>query len=443
VIDIRQGDCFEVLAELEAGSIDACVTDPPYGIGFMGREWDTFKPATLDANSHRSFQQVDRDRLAANPNLKGRKRSPVTSPSQIEYDRSAKGQHAFQSWSQAWAVEVLRVMKPGAHLVVCGAPRSYHRMTCGLEDAGFEIRDSLLWLFGQGFPKSRNLGDGRGTALKPSYEPIVLARKPCEGSTTANVEKHGTGALNIEACRVEPTGERLGGGSEKWTRHSGGWRRPWMDDPDAQAEAAERSKAGVERATEEGRWPANLVLDEEAAAMLDAQSGERVAGHHPTTRGPGGLSTSGHAGQDELEERYSDTGGASRFYYVAKPSRAERDQGCEDLPPTSAGEATGGRKEGSAGLNSPRAGAGRTGGGRNAHPTVKPVALMRWLVRLVTPPGGVVLDPFMGSGTTGMACQYERLAFIGIEREAEWMEVARRRVLSVAPLFAGSVEGDQ
>lgn len=142
--------------------------------------------------------------------------------------------------------------------------------------------------------------------------------------------------------------------------------------------------------------------------MLDAQSGRLAGGSYPSRRGPGGVSTSGHAGQQGLEARCLDSGGASRFYYVAKPSRAERDQGCA--------------------------------GDRNAHPTVKPIDLMRWLVRLVTPPGGVVLDPFMGSGTTGMACQYERLAFIGIEREAEWMEVARRRVLSVAPLFAESVD---
>ena len=173
--------------------------------------------------------------------------------------------------------------------------------------------------------------------------------------------------------------------------------------------------------------------------MLDAQSGELTSGvmragqQRQKSKGLGGYGD-GFPDEATRTDTPGDSGGASRFYYVAKPSRAERDQGCADLPPRTPGECTD-REEGSAGIT-PYAGAGRSGGGRNAHPTVKPVDLMRWLVRLVTPPGGVVLDPFMGSGTTGMACQYERRGFIGIEREAEWVEVARRRVRSVAPLFA-------
>jgi hypothetical protein len=188
-----------------------------------------------------------------------------------------------------------------------------------------------------------------------------------------------------------------------------------------------------------GRWPANVCLDESAALVLDEQSGDLTSGDYSGERssdktrhaygqfaGSGPRVEGGHVG---------DCGGASRFYYVAKPSREERDYGCTGLQQRSGGEATA-RKDGSAGLDNPRAGAGRTGGARNFHPTVKPVELMRWLVRLVTPPGGVVLDPFLGSGTTGMACRYEQRRFIGIEREADYIEIAERRIRAVAPLFA-------
>ena len=294
----------------------------------------------------------------------------------------------------------MRVLKPGAYAVVCASPRMGHLVTCGLEDAGFEIRDSLLWLYSQGFPKSLDVGkqldrtsgaereiigtrknidsfpfvpgqgetfntkslnitvpatelahqwDGWGTALKPAYEPIILARKPLGGRTVAQcVAAFGTGALNIDGCRLERNGDL-------------------------------------------GRWPPNVALDETAAARLDAE------------------------------------GGTSRFFYVAKASRDERERGCEDLPHKTAGDATD-RQDGSAGLNSPRAGASRTHGARNHHPTVKPVALMRWLVRLVTPPGGLVLDPFAGSGTTGLACIKEQCRFLGIEREAEYVAIANARL---------------
>ena len=220
-----------------------------------------------------------------------------------------------------------------------------HRVTCGLEDAGFEIRDSLLWLYGSGFPKSLNLPGGRGTALKPAYEPIVLARKPLGGRTVAQcVAEFGTGALNIDACRITTDGGRpLRVGDYKDTENN------------TYAGRMNGSLQGGSRAagqTDLGRWPPNVALDEDAAAILDAE------------------------------------GGTSRFFYVAKASRDERERGCENLPQRPAGEAAD-RQDGSAGLNSPRAGASRMRGARNHHPTVKPVALMRWLVRLVTPPGGV------------------------------------------------------
>ena len=358
------GECLDALATLEPDSVDGCVTDPPYGISFMGREWDTFAPATVEKmRTPKAFGSDE-----ANPNLRGR--TGWAGSAAVAYDRSAAASLKFQAWTQQWAEAVLRVLKPGAHAVVCASPRMGHRVTCGLEDAGFEIRDSLLWLYGSGFPKSLNLPGGRGTALKPAYEPVILARKSLGSRTVAQcVAEFGTGALNIDGCRLD--GARPG---------------------------------------DLGRWPPNVALDETAAARLDAE------------------------------------GGTSRFFYVAKASRAERECGCEDLPLRTAGEATD-RQDGSAGLESPRAGASRTHGARNHHPTVKPVALMRWLVRLVTPPGGLVLDPFTGSGTTGLACIKEQCRFLGIEREAEYVAIADARLRAEharyetgGPLFAEAAE---
>ena len=390
------GECLDALATLEPDSIDACVTDPPYGISFMGREWDTFTPATVEKmRTPKAFGSDE-----ANPNLRGR--TGWAGSAAVAYDRSAAASLKFHAWTQQWAEAVWRVLKPGAHAVVCASPRMGHRVTCGLEDAGFEIRESLLWMYGSGFPKSLDVGkqlnrtsgaereiigtrkkidsfpfvpgqgetfntkslnitvpatdrahqwDGWGTALKPAYEPIILARKPLGDRTVAQcVAAFGTGALNIDGCRID--GARPG---------------------------------------DLGRWPPNVALDEMTAARLDAE------------------------------------GGTSRFFYVAKASREERERVCEDLPRKTAGDATD-RQDGSAGLNSPRAGAGRTHGARNVHPTVKPVALMRWLVRLVTPPGGLVLDPFAGSGITGLACITEQCRFLGIEREAEYVEIANARL---------------
>lgn len=376
---IYQGDLFDVLPTLDAESVDACVTDPPYGLGFMGREWDTFAPEQAAKKS--GLRQLDKspawrdgDRRVINPNLKGRTVNGAISSSQIEYDYTVTGLRSFQVWTERWAREVLRVLKPGAYLVVCGAPRSHHRMMCGLEDAGFVVRDCFAWLFGQGFPKSLNLGNGKGTALKPAHEPIALAWKSFKGSITACHQQHGTAALNIEACRL-------------------GYEDRVFSSDEAQAL---------------GRWPANVLLDEDAAAMLDAQTGELASGGNPSIRRHDANRNVYRAfgGQEHVEhERAPDAGGASRFYYVAKPSQEERNFGAV-----------------------------------NKHPTVKPVELMRWLVKLVVPVNGVCLDPFTGSGTTGMACAYELRQFIGIEREAEYVAIAERRIAAVAPLFQAAVQ---
>ena len=346
------GDCLDVLATLEPESIDACVTDPPYGIGFLGREWDTFAPATVA--QHRTY--MDTNALThPNPNMAGR--GHWCGGAAVHYDRSADANRRFHAWTHAWASAVLRVLKPGGYLLVCMSPRTAHRVVMGVEDAGFEIRDQLLWLHGKGVPKSMWLDADKtiGTALKPTYEPILLARTPCQDTTPACHAAHGTSGLHIDDCR-----------------------------------------------TEGNRWPPNAALDEDVATSLDAQVGHAV----------------------------------SRFFYCPKTATAEREAGCAHLPLKTAGELTGGRKAGSAGLNNPRAGAGRTSTGRrNHHPTVKPVALMRWLVRLVTPPGGLVLDPFAGSGTTGLACVYEQCRFLGIEREAEYVPIAEARIGAAVAQF--------
>ncbi len=432
---ILHGDLFDVLPTLDAASFDACVTDPPYGIGFMGREWDTFKPGTGKTRKLMHPREREAAKIVSdNPNIHGRHRSPALSPSQIDYDYSAAGLRAFQGWCEQWGREVFRVLKPGAYILSCGAPRAYHRMASGLEDAGFEVRDCLAWLFGSGFPKSLNIGDGLGTALKPAHEPILLARKPFKGSVRANVATYGTGALNVDACRLDAG--------------AGGYRG---DEPSAKRRYTDEGSTdfamqpGPRGGSELGRWPANVVIDEIAAMVLDDQSGELVSGANPTHRGADKFRDvyGEFKGQAECDAvRGLDVGGASRFYYVAKPSREERDLGCEHLPRISAAEITG-RQPGSAGLQNPRAGV-RAGSmdrdvlaraARNIHPTVKPLALMRWLVRLVTPPNGRVLDPFGGSGTTGMACVAEGRDYLLIEREAEYIPIIEARVRSIAPLF--------
>lgn len=356
-----EGDCVEALRKFGNNRFDSSVSDPPYELGFMGKSWDT---------------------------------------SGIAF--------SVDLWR-----ELLRVLKPGGHLLAFGGTRTYHRMTCAIEDAGFEVRDSLHWFYGTGFPKSLNVGEGRGTALKPGHEPIVLARKPLIGTVAANVLAHGTGVLNIDACRI---------GTED-TRKERGTTTPGFN-----------MAPGAVCGSEIGRWPANVLLDEHAAAELDAQSGERSSGLMKAGQkraGRSGVALGVMAG-DVTTTTYGDSGGASRFFYVAKPSRAERDLGCAHLPVKTGGEATD-REDGSAGTQSPRAGAGRKGGARNFHPTVKPIDLMRYLVRLVTPPGGTVLDPFSGSGTTGIAARLEGLQFLGIEREPEYATIAAARIAGAPP----------
>lgn len=400
---LYHGDCIRVMRTWPSDSIDAVVTDPPYELTQFKRK---NPPPYVEGSP------FSRHRVGVNgDSLPGSARGFMGKT----WDGTGV---AFSP--ECWA-EVLRVLKPGSHLLAFGGTRTYHRMGVAIEDAGFEIRDSLHWFYGTGFPKSLNAGEGRGTALKPGHEPIVLARKPLIGTVAANTQKWGVGALNIDNCRIE-TADNLNGGAyakQGSERHDGAenWRY-------------KREGGAGEFEQPVGRWPANVLLDESSASELDSTVGSvgaraPVTGDEPSAAVEDGGITNPRARVPGAF--HDDEGGPSRFFYVAKPSRSERDAGCELLPLKTAGEVTG-RVDGSDGLNSPRAGAGRTSGAQNGHPTVKPIALMRYLVRLITPPGGVVLDPFMGSGTTGIAALQEGLRFVGIEQSVEYLGIANARI---------------
>lgn len=351
IYQLNVGRCEDVLRNMADNSIDAIVTDPPYGLSFMGHKWD-YQVPTVD------------------------------------------------QWT-----ECLRVLKPGGHLLAFGGARTYHRLAVNIEDAGFEIRDQLMWIYGSGFPKSKNLTgehQGKGTALKPAHEPIVMARKPLLGTVEGNVVQFGTGALNIDACRIS------------------------NNDDVAQ--------------DQDGRWPANILHDgsEEVIDEFPKNAGARapVKGTEPTANGFSGAVKVGGMINRVPGAFHNDNGSAARFFYCAKVGKSERDEGMERFMPFTASDMTGGRKEGSVGLNDPRAGAGRTGGARNNHPTVKPVELMRYLCRLITPPGGLVLDPFMGSGSTGKAALLEGYGFIGIELDPDHLTTAAARIAHSAKVVA-------
>lgn len=396
-VTIHHGDCAEVLRSMADNSVDAIVTDPPYGLKFMGKRWDYDVPS------------VD-----------------------------------------VWA-ECLRVLKPGGHLLAFAGTRTQHRMAVRIEDAGFEIRDLIAWVYGSGFPKSLDVSkaidkaagveggygapksaahagwidrgrmrgeeghegyqrpwmadaeavdknarqyiggteearqwSGWGTALKPALELITVARKSLIGTVAENVLTHGTGALNIDGCRVggEQTVTRIAGGKGFGSNfRDDGWMPP--------AESSERVNAG--------RWPANLIHDgsDEVLTLFPqtAASPSKVTRPKHRRHDPANWErATGDAGLEEIAG-YGDTGSAARFFYCAKASKRDRGDG-------------------------------------NNHPTVKPTDLMRYLVRLVTPPGGLVLDPFMGSGSTGKACILEGMNFIGIERDLEYIQIAKARIHS-------------
>lgn len=441
-VTLHHGDCLDVLRADDYGydwnlgyrsarmfpdcSVDAVITDPPYGIAFMGKAWD--QPGEFGSARLRTGGENKR---------RGHKDAALNAGL---YDLSPAAMLNFQRWCTAWATECLRILKPGGHLLAFGGSRTWHRLSSGIEDAGFEIRDSIAWLYGSGFPKSLDVSksidkaagalrvgyhltlgaassrtvslgkfraeydatapatedakqwQGWGTALKPSFEPIVVARKPLAGTVSANVLEHGTGALNIDACRV---------GDE--VRHASFTSFAPASGNRLGAPGTQEARRGTQGEPKEytGRWPTNVVLDEHQAAALDRQTGVLHSGtmRAGTERQPraGGTIYGADTRTFAPADTYGDSGGASRFFpvfrYEAKAPTSER--------PNADGV---------------------------QHPTVKPLDLMRWLVRLVTPVGAVVLEPFAGSGTTAEACILEDRRCIAIEREAEYLPLIVSRL---------------
>jgi DNA modification methylase len=358
---VVHADCLEALPSLVAESVDVVITDPPYGINIKGMAWD--RPAPRRGACPQAGRPDDGDASRA---PRRESRMARHRPRGGAQSRSAL---AFEVFCRQWAGECLRVLKPGGHLAAFGSPRTVHRLACGLEDAGFELRDVVMWLYGQGFPKSRNLSGrmkGWGTALRPSYEPILLARKPPSLPTQANALRHGTGALHIDAARIPDDA----GCPEHGRTH--------------------RHDRGAAAAA--GRWPPNVAFSHGSSCT---EAG--CASGCPAVL---------------LGER-------ERFFYCAKASRREREAGCERLSQRTIQTFQIGA------ANERRAKARPVA---NVHPTVKPLELMRWLVRLMTPPDGLVLDPFAGSGSTGAAAVIEGARFIGIEREADYLPIARARI---------------
>ena len=337
-INLLHGDCLEQMKTLPDNSVDAIVTDPPYGLSFMGKKWDYDVPAV-----------------------------------------------------NIWE-ECFRVLKPGGHLLAFAGTRTQHRMAVNIEDAGFEIRDMIAWVYGSGFPKSHNISkaidkvgspeaqqwDGWGTALKPALEPITVARKPvAEKSIAGNVLKYGTGGLNVDGCRVETDPSDISGWSKTGSKAS---------------ENRAMSGANYDRPAKpdnpQGRFPANLI----------------------------------HDGSDEVVELAGDS---ARFFYCAKASKKDRDEGLDHMEEQQFVQWQTGN--GASGKPSSMS-EGRDTKRKNTHPTVKPTDLMKYLVRMVTPKGGVVLDPFMGSGSTGKAAKLEGFDFIGIEMDEEYFLLAKSRI---------------
>lgn len=415
---LHLGDCIDVMRTMPDNSVDSIVTDPPYGIRFMGAAWDgaDIEKRTED---RRHFESHAPD---TGPN--GGHKSIAAEAA--KYNLTPKAMLAFQMFSQAWSIETLRVLKPGGHLLSFSSPRTFHRMVCGIEDAGFEIRDTIMWIHGSGFPKSHNLdGDhkGYGTALKPAHEPICMARKPLSEKTVlANMVKWGVGAINIDGCRVgdestQPHTLKVmsSKGAEGGAFGNQGHAYQVRDDP-------------INTGSIVGRWPANIIHDGSDEIMERfAMFGEHKAGASRTGEEPSEKTknTYGVFGKIQFKS-HADSGTVARFFYCAKASRSDRNSGMVDPGPQFNHGTTLRNVQ-----NTTVAG--------NTHPTVKPTDLMAYLCRLVTPVGGTILDPFTGSGSTGKAAVREGFNFIGIDMMAEYIDIARARIQHEIDLVAASV----
>lgn len=388
-VELIEGDCREVLREFADNSIDSCVTDPPYALVSISKRFGKEGAAAAKVGATGAYAR-------ASAGFMGK-----------TWDT---GETAFDP---AFWFEVLRVLKPGGHVLAFGGTRTYHRLACAIEDAGFEIRDQIGWLYGSGFPKSHNQSgewEGWGTALKPAWEPIVVARKALDGTVAGNLALWGVGALNIDGCRVGTV----------------------IDGVFTEAK---------------GRWPANIIHDgsdevleafpiapgqiADASQNADARKTQNVYGAMRRGRGGEASADSDNEGGVGFKmkpgARRLDKGSAARFFYCAKASRADRNHGLEAFEAKPLHWSSGDANPGSFQSD----GTDKTA--RNPHPTVKPTELMRYLCRLVTPPGGTVLDPFMGSGSTGRGAVMEGFSFIGIEMDASYYDIADARIAVVEP----------
>jgi site-specific DNA-methyltransferase (adenine-specific) len=382
---LHHGDSREVLKGLAESSVDSIVCDPPYHLT-TGKKGGS-GPASVNLDTPQGRARV------------------TTGFMGMTWDGGDVAQSV-----ELWA-EALRILKPGGYLLAFSGTRTYHRMVCAIEDAGFEIRDQIAWTYGSGFPKSHN-GEWGGTALKPAWEPIVMARKPLIGTVEANWREHGTGALNIGACRIE-------GESTLREKAAGRGQFPREDD-------AWEPKA-VTVGSDVGRWPANLIHDgsDEVVALFPREAG---AAAPVTVRNGDKFRGTYGAFAGNIDEAgstfHGDSGSAARFFYCAKASREDRDEGCGAIP---ARQYSHDGRETSID-NAYQRNSSNSSNSSNSHPTVKPTDLMAYLCRLVTPPGGTVLDPFMGSGSTGKAAMLEGFSFIGIDMTPEYVEIARARI---------------
>lgn len=382
---LYHGDCLDVLRTLPDNSVDSIVTDPPYGLT-QGKKGGS-GTASVNLNSPYGRARIGTGNGAGG--FMGHK-----------WDADVPSEDIWR--------ECLRVLRPGAHLLAFAGTRTQHRMAVRIEDAGFEIRDMIAWVYGSGFPKSHN-GPWGGTALKPALEPITVARKPLSGTVAANVQQWGTGGLNIEGCKVHTDDAQ---GRTYTTQRLA---------PGAQIDATGNWHTGQEfmGATTPGRWPANLIHDgsEDVVALFPAKAGAAspVKGTEPSSKTKHAYGEYGKV----PGAFHADEGSAARFFYCAKASRADRNEGVggSDTPAVREGATMRDRED-----------ADWQARNGNHHPTVKPTDLMRYLCRLVTPPGGVVLDPFMGSGSTGKAAMLEGFGFVGIDLSEEYVQIARQRV---------------
>lgn len=405
IVQLYLGECLSIMRALRDNSVDSIVTDPPYGLSFMNKKWDYDVPSV-----------------------------------------------------EIWA-ECLRILKPGGHLLAFAGTRTQHRMAVNIEDAGFEIRDMvsflydtnetaqtlieslspeqlklldatfgrdgmLAWTYGSGFPKSLNLDgewQGWGTALKPALEPITVSRKPFKGTVAANVRAHGTGALGIDACRI-PTDENLNGGAYAKFGNRGSLEGDLREGA-AQGMFQAGKTADTDYVQPVGRWPANIIHDGSDAVMAafpaNAGAAAPVKGTEDSAASTGSVTGKRARVKGAF---HADSGSAARFFYCAKASRKDRNEGLQDPGPQFQHGATLRKVE-------------NTDTKGNNHPTVKPTDLMAYLCRLVTPPGGVVLDPFMGSGSTGKAAAREGFGFIGIEMDSDYYKIAEKRIgAAMAPI---------